>query len=87
MNHKTQSDKEEMEFLTEDFTPPPDLLARMKITREEFVDLFGDTHYGTEGEKLTILAEAAGISRPEAAYLSIGLYDGNSKRTNLNWID
>jgi hypothetical protein len=85
--NKTQSDEENLDFLPEDFTPPPELLARMKVTWPDFVELFGETPYETEGERLTVLAEAAGISRPEAAYLSIGLYDGHSNRTGLNWID
>lgn len=89
MNQKTQIDFDEVDrgFLPEDFTPPPDLLARMKITWPAFVELFGETPYATEGELLTILAEAAGISRPEVAYLRVGLLDGDSKRTGLNWID
>jgi hypothetical protein len=82
-----QNDQEQMEFLPEDFTPPIDLLQRMKISWPEFVELFGDTPYETQGELLTVLAEAAGITRPEAAYLLIGLYDGQSARTGLNWID
>jgi hypothetical protein len=81
MNQKAQSFNENAEFLREDFTPSSELVARMKVTWPEFVEIFGDVPYGTEGERLTLLAEAAGISRSEAAYLSVGLYDGHSKRT------
>ena len=84
MNQKAQSDEEILEFLPEDFAPPSDLVARMKTAWPEFVKIFGSIFYETEGERLILLAEAAGISRPEAAYLSIGLYDGHSRRTGLN---
>ena len=87
MNQESQSDEDVMEFLPSDFTPAPDLVARMKVTWPEFVELFGGVFYETEGERLDQLCEAAGITRPEAAYLSVGLYDGHSKRTNHNWID
>jgi hypothetical protein len=87
MNKKVHTDEEDLEFLPEDFTPASDLLAGMKVTWPEFVEIFGDIPYETEGELLTLLADAAGISRPETAYLSVGLYDGHSKRTGLNWFD
>jgi hypothetical protein len=59
MSRKTESEGEELDFLPEDFTPPPELLARMKVTWPDFVELFGETPYETEGERLTVLAEAA----------------------------
>ncbi len=87
MKQRIENDETCFDFLPEDFAPSPDLLARMKVTWPEFVVLFGEVPYATEGERLTILAEAAGISRPEVAYLSVGLYDGHSSRTGFNWID
>lgn len=69
MNQKTQSFNENAEFLPEDFTPPSDLVARLKVAWPEFVEIFGGKPCAKEGERLTLLAEAAAISRQETAYL------------------
>jgi len=60
-NQKPQRFDENAEFLPEDFIPPSNLVARLEVTWPEFVETFGGIPYATEGERLTLLAEAAGI--------------------------